>query len=119
MEVVRLEAALEDVSALVERAIEQLTGASSIVLTLDTPLVEAGIDSIGLNLQAVHHIFPNIHWAHYPALYPIVCEVLGEPQVASKSYAQTFKEHVHFLGKMNELDDGSIACPKGSRPKAA
>ena len=67
----------------------------------------------------MHHIFPNIHWAHYPALYPIVCEVLGEPQVAAKSYAQTFKEHVHFLGKMNELDDGSIACPKGSRPKAA
>lgn len=65
--------------------------------------------SIGLNLQAVHHIFPNIHWAHYPAIYPIVCEVLGEPQVAAKSYAQAFKNHLRFIHKMNNQDDGSVA----------
>ena len=57
--------------------------------------------SNGLNLQAVHHIFPNIHWAHYPTLYPMICEVLGEPSIATQSYAQSFRQHLLFLDKMN------------------
>ena len=57
--------------------------------------------SNGLNLQAVHHIFPNIHWAHYSALYPMICEVLGEPPVAAQSYTQSFKQHLRFLDKLN------------------
>lgn len=73
--------------------------------------------SNGLNLQAVHHLFPNVHWWHYPALYPLVCEVLGEPEVAAKSYAQTFKEHLRFVAKMNDRNGDSVDQPDVTKQK--
>merc|ERR1712127_287337 len=34
--------------------------------------------SNGLNLQVMHHLFPQVGWGHYKALVPIVAEVCRE-----------------------------------------
>jgi len=61
--------------------------------------------SLGLHLQAVHHIFPNIHWTHYPALYPIVCAALNREGVAFKhSYYDSFMMHLSHIGNLNDSD---------------
>jgi len=49
----------------------------------------------------VHHILPNIHWIHYPALYPIICDALSQPEVARKSYAETMRMHLRHVGALN------------------
>jgi fatty acid desaturase len=75
--------------------------------------------SIGLNLQSVHHIFPSIHWWHYPELYPIICKELGQP-LTTKSYAQALWEHLTFLHvlnspKSNRLEMLRKACRHAER----
>mmetsp|Transcript_27228 Transcript_27228/g.52471 ORF Transcript_27228/g.52471 Transcript_27228/m.52471 type:complete len:431 (+) Transcript_27228:62-1354(+) len=56
--------------------------------------------TVGLNLQSVHHLFPNVHWCHYPALYPIVCEAMGEPCV-HKSWRSSYICYLKHLRQLN------------------
>merc|ERR1712096_351276 len=57
--------------------------------------------SVGLHLQAVHHMFPSIHWIHYPEIYPIICDVLRE-KGSTNSYADSFRMHWRFLAQLND-----------------
>ena len=47
--------------------------------------------SNGLNLQVVHHLFPQVGWGHYTALAPIIAEVCRQHGVA---YATKVSERV-------------------------
>ena len=55
----------------------------------------------GLNLQSVHHIFPNVHWIHYPELYPMICEVLGETPT-KLTFADSMRNHLDHLRELND-----------------
>jgi fatty acid desaturase len=69
-----------------------------------------GIDSLlslqlsgGLNLQIEHHLFPSIHYTHYPALSKIVmqtCKEFNLPYTVSPSMMGAVTKHYHQLKKM-------------------
>lgn len=54
----------------------------------------------GLNLQSIHHVFPSVHWAHYPEIYRIVWAAGGEHR-RPKSFHEIVVEHLAFVAKMN------------------
>jgi fatty acid desaturase len=57
----------------------------------------------GLNLQIEHHLFPSIHYTHYPALSKIVqqtCKEFNLPYTLSPSMMGAVTKHYHQLKKM-------------------
>jgi fatty acid desaturase len=57
----------------------------------------------GLNLQIEHHLFPSIHYVHYPALSKIVrqtCKEYNLPYILSPSMMGAVTKHYHQLKKM-------------------
>lgn len=54
----------------------------------------------GLNLQSIHHVFPSVHWAHYPEIYRIVWAAGGEHR-PPKSFQEIVVEHLAFVARMN------------------
>jgi len=55
--------------------------------------------SIGLNTQAIHHLFPKIHWIHYSKLYKILEEI--EEKTVLKTYWISAGEFVSYIRKIN------------------
>ena len=54
----------------------------------------------GLNLQICHHLFPGVHYRHYPALTKIIYEHMekeGDKPVFSKSLLEAVVRHHQFL----------------------
>src|SRR5262249_6225088 len=50
----------------------------------------------GLNLQIEHHLFPSVHYCHYPALAVIVrgaCAEFGLPYHSSSTFWEALKKH--------------------------
>jgi fatty acid desaturase len=60
-----------------------------------------GALSGGLHLQSVHHVFPCVHWAHYPNLYSLIWKAAGE-QRAPKSLGDVVREHFAFVARLND-----------------
>lgn len=59
----------------------------------------------GLNMQVEHHLFPRVHYTHYPALSRIVrqaCVEFGLPYHASTSVWQAIGKHYAVL-KLNSV----------------
>eukprot|EP00928_Gymnodinium_smaydae_P015492 TRINITY_DN1572_c0_g6_i1.p1 TRINITY_DN1572_c0_g6~~TRINITY_DN1572_c0_g6_i1.p1 ORF type:complete len:538 (-),score=71.97 TRINITY_DN1572_c0_g6_i1:379-1992(-) len=56
--------------------------------------------SSGLHLQSVHHVFPSVHWAHYPAIHRIVWNAASEHR-EPKTLWQAVREHFAFVSKLN------------------
>merc|ERR1712072_417696 len=56
--------------------------------------------SSGVNLQTVHHVFPSVHWAHYPYILRIVLEAAGEER-PPRSFFDAVRDHITFIGKIN------------------
>lgn len=57
----------------------------------------------GLNLQIEHHLFPSVHYVHYPALAKIVKETCKEynlPYIVSPSMLDAMSRHYDQLKKM-------------------
>lgn len=57
----------------------------------------------GLNLQIEHHLFPSIHYTHYPALSKIVqqtCKEFNLPYTLSPSMMGAVTKHYQQLKKM-------------------
>jgi fatty acid desaturase len=60
----------------------------------------------GLNLQIEHHLFPSVHYSHYPALAAIVrdvCDEFGVPYHATGTFWQALKKHQSLL-KLHAAD---------------
>jgi linoleoyl-CoA desaturase len=56
----------------------------------------------GLNFQIEHHLFPSVHYSHYPALAEIVrtaCNEYGVPYHTSRTLWQALRKH-HYLLKL-------------------
>jgi linoleoyl-CoA desaturase len=54
----------------------------------------------GLNMQIEHHLFPSVHYTHYPALSLIVrqaCAEFGLPYNESSSLAEAVRKHYRLL----------------------
>jgi linoleoyl-CoA desaturase len=54
----------------------------------------------GLNMQVEHHIFPSVHYSHFPALAPIVqqaCMEFGLPYNTSSSIFEAIRKHYTLL----------------------
>lgn len=54
----------------------------------------------GLNMQVEHHLFPGVHYTHYPALSPIVqrtCAEFGLPYFTSTHVWQAIGKHHRLL----------------------
>lgn len=67
--------------------------------------------SNGLNLQVVHHLFPQVAWSHYTELAPIVDEVCNEFNVkhATKaSFWEALSSHYSYLVNINEGPNASV-----------
>ena len=59
----------------------------------------------GLNMQVEHHLFPRVHYTHYPALSEIVqeaCAEYGLPYHASADIWEAISKHYRIL-KLNSV----------------
>lgn len=61
--------------------------------------------SIGLNQQALHHLFPTVHPFHYPALAPVFDAVLRrhgiEHCAGKRTFGDAVRDHFDWLGRLN------------------
>jgi fatty acid desaturase (delta-4 desaturase) len=61
--------------------------------------------SLGLNCQLLHHLFPSIHWIHYPSLCVLIRPMLVQHGLSAPGYSQTFGEsltnHCRWLRTLN------------------
>jgi linoleoyl-CoA desaturase len=54
----------------------------------------------GLNMQIEHHLFPSVHYSHYPALSRLVreaCVEFGLPYHSSRSMWEAVTKHYRVL----------------------
>jgi fatty acid desaturase len=54
----------------------------------------------GLNMQIEHHLFPSVHYSHYPALSRLVreaCAEFGLPYHASRTVWEAVAKHYRVL----------------------
>jgi len=61
--------------------------------------------SVGLNLQVVHHLFPQVAWCHYKALCPIIAEVsqkFGVRHNTVPTFSDAVRSHFTHLVSVNE-----------------
>ncbi len=59
----------------------------------------------GLNMQIEHHLFPSVHYSHFPAIAPIVqraCAEFGLPYHESSSVFEAMAKHYRIL-KLNSV----------------
>merc|ERR1719396_153422 len=54
----------------------------------------------GLHLQSVHHVFPMVHWAHYPSIYRYVWNAAREER-KPKNIGTVLCEHFAFVSRIN------------------
>lgn len=62
------------------------------------------VASIGLNAQVVHHLFPQVSTAHYPAMSRILARVAakhGVPYVRKPSFWAAVAGHVQYVSTLN------------------
>merc|ERR1711865_341137 len=70
--------------------------------------------SNGLNLQVVHHLFPQVGWGHYKALAPIirdVCDEFGVTYATQPTFWAALRSHLGYLEDINEGAYGSVWVP--------
>ena len=57
--------------------------------------------SVGLNNQTMHHLFPNVHWCHYPALSALMKPVFLKHNLPTRGWNQTYMDslnmHIRFV----------------------
>jgi linoleoyl-CoA desaturase len=64
----------------------------------------------GLNMQVEHHLFPGVHYAHYPALSRIVqttCREFGLTYHSSAHVFEAVAKHYRAL-KLNSVPDATV-----------
>ncbi len=68
--------------------------------------------SNGLNLQVVHHLFPQVGWGHHMELSKIIAQVAKEHGITynvKPSFKEAMSSHLQYLTRINDSDqDGSI-----------
>lgn len=67
--------------------------------------------SNGLNLQVVHHLFPQVGWGHYLEIEPIVREVCKEFNVTystKPNLLAALSSHYDYLKSINDEPNGSL-----------
>ena len=68
--------------------------------------------SNGLNLQVVHHLFPQVGWGHHMELSKIIAQVAKEYGLkynVKLSFREAMSSHLRYLTRINDSDqDGSI-----------
>jgi len=67
--------------------------------------------SLGLNLQVVHHLFPQVAWCHYTDLSPIVRDVCSEFGVnynTKTSFWEALASHFSYLKLINDEPYASV-----------
>lgn len=67
--------------------------------------------SNGLNLQVVHHLFPQVGWGHYVQLAPIIHEVCADFNVAyatKSSFWKAVASHYSYLVSINDEPNASL-----------
>jgi len=67
--------------------------------------------SNGLNLQVVHHLFPQVGWGHYTELAPIiqeVCSEFGVKYATKPSFFSALSSHYDYLKHINDEPNGSV-----------
>merc|ERR1719491_286008 len=61
--------------------------------------------SNGLNLQVVHHLFPQVGWGHYKELSPIireVCKEFGVKYSTQPTFWAAVVSHFKYLSCIND-----------------
>jgi fatty acid desaturase len=67
--------------------------------------------SNGLNLQVVHHLFPQVGWGHYVQLAPIIREVCADFNVVyatKSSFWEALASHYSYLVSINDGPNASL-----------
>jgi len=60
--------------------------------------------SIGLNLQSVHHLFPNVHWIHSVDLFPKIQKIIvahGGLPIKQKTLSESVQNYMHHILVLN------------------
>mmetsp|Transcript_93 Transcript_93/g.298 ORF Transcript_93/g.298 Transcript_93/m.298 type:complete len:201 (-) Transcript_93:437-1039(-) len=61
--------------------------------------------SIGLNNQALHHLFPSVHQCHYPALAKLIKPTFEKHNLPTPGWSQTisqaFAKHLAHMDMLN------------------
>eukprot|EP00658_Telonema_sp_P-2_P019127 TRINITY_DN1750_c0_g1_i2.p1 TRINITY_DN1750_c0_g1~~TRINITY_DN1750_c0_g1_i2.p1 ORF type:complete len:307 (+),score=64.31 TRINITY_DN1750_c0_g1_i2:170-1090(+) len=71
-----------------------------------------GLLSLGLNNQAIHHVFPGVHPCHYYKLAPIVRRVCDKHKVeyhTFKTLWHSLGDHVDWIKFLNDAPAGKTA----------
>jgi hypothetical protein len=64
-----------------------------------------GLLALGLNNQALHHVFPGVHPCHYYKLTPVlrrVCYKHGVNYHTHCNFFKAFSSHLGFVAKLND-----------------
>lgn len=64
----------------------------------------------GLNLQAVHHLFPQICHIHYPQISDIIektCAEYGFPYMSHKTFRAAIRSHYRLLRKLGRGEEAA------------
>ena len=78
-----------------------------------------GLLALGLNNQALHHVFPGIHPCHYYKLTPVlrrVCDKHGVNYHTHSNFFQAFSSHLGFVAKLNDKQRQEPAATNNAQP---
>lgn len=99
-----------------EWAVAQLASSAGDYSTTSTTVT---LLSIGLNSQALHHLFPTVHHAHHRNLLAELVPVLAKHSQKVPGHAQTFaqslRNHFHHLRTLNDREH--VAFRRVSAPR--
>lgn len=75
----------------------------------DVTSVLVGLLTIGLNNQAIHHLFPSVHHIHYPHIMK-ACQAVFRthiPQYSgeAQTYLMSLHRHLRYLGDVNDYNN--------------
>jgi len=74
--------------------------------------------SNGLNLQVVHHLFPQVGWGHYKELAPIIRDVCDEFNVkysTKPTFWDAMQSHYDYLVTVNDTEASTWVRPHPGR----
>ena len=77
--------------------------------------VMAGLISIGLNNQAIHHLFPSVHHVHYPYIFDDFQRIVQQHMdksihCVSQTFWQSVTAHVKHLADVNDPTENTRLC---------
>jgi fatty acid desaturase len=75
--------------------------------------------SVSLNYQIVHHMFPSIHPAHYPAIRKLLIPIAKKYDIdyekrSSQTFGEALTNYYNWIYSLNENPKEKVLCMRKS-----